>query len=272
MVSNIMDKIKAKKRGQLTLFIIISIVIVGSIIIFFIAYDNFGDERYDPKTNVLRENLLSCFEQAYIESLLIVSYQGGYFEKVSGNPYINLTDNSMIPYYYYDNKDYIPSLDTIGIEIQKSAKESLTFCLSQGLNEGIELSYDEYFLDVKILEEEVMFTLDLDLAIRTENTTSIIRFKKNPIYIQSDLKNMHHIASKIATSLTESEQDWFDITELNDLSKETGLEISVIKFDENYPTFIYTIQTLKPDYYPINFQFASKLIWPNFSYPETSFA
>jgi len=263
---------KMKKRGQLTLFVIISIVVVVAIISYFMFYGDFGEENYDPKVRVVRDNILVCFEDVYAFSLASVAYQGGYYGDLVEGPVINLTQ-SIIPYYYYDGEGYVPSLDVIEGEIEKSAEASLVNCISSEFNEGFEFSYDEYSVDSEILDDEVVFNLDLDLAIIGENTTTIVGFNKKPISINSRIKDMHYIASEIVADLILDDEDWFDVTELGRFSREKELNFTISKYDEDYPSFVYTIYMYKEGEpsFPINYRFANKLSWPEFNFPEAGF-
>jgi len=256
-----------KMRGQVTLFVVIAIVVIV-VIVSLLIFKESEDAHYDSKIDVIRDNHLSCFEEAYIEALLFVSYQGGYFDKPKEIPSVELT-NSFIPYYYYDGELYSPSLESIQEEIKQSAKSSILNCLTSGSEDGRDYFYSDYSLDVKILENFVVFTLDLDMSVVMMNKTHIIDFVDKPITINSRLKDMHFVASQIARGYGSAGGDWFDITEMSELSAETGLNISVVESDVDYPSFIYTIYTLDGNSYPINYQFANKLTWPDFHFPES---
>lgn len=255
-----------KKRGQTTVFVIVAIVVVLIVVFLSIRYSDFGN-NYDQKTKVFLESFSSCLEGAYGISLTGVAFKGGYFSyPPEDKPYINLS-YTIIPYYAYEGENHTPSLDEIKKELIKSAEQNTeSFCLSQEY-EGIDFSYNDYSVDLEILDNEVKFILDLDMSVvSTANITSLIEFKKKPIVIESRFKDMHYFASEVSKNVISSE-GWFDITELSELSRETGLNITVAEEYDDYPAYVYTIYTLDGSH-PINYQFANKFVQTNFYFPE----
>ena len=77
-------------------------------------------------------------------------------------------------------------------------------------------------------------------------------------------------AESVDVQISEDE-DWFDVTELSRFSREMGLNFTVSKYDEDYPSFVYTIYTEEEGIFPIYYRFANKLSWPDFYFPESGF-
>ena len=66
------------KKGQLTLFIVIAVVVIILIFLYFYFQGFSGQNQYDEKVAVLRDDVLDCFESNYETSLNFIGVQGGY--------------------------------------------------------------------------------------------------------------------------------------------------------------------------------------------------
>ncbi len=257
---------KVGKKAQLALFVILSIILI-LIILFLLMPHKDSNSKYDSKTKVFMENFLSCLEGAYEISLESIAYRGGYFDYPDNRPYIDL-NYTFIPYYAYEEENYVPSLDEIKNEIVKSAESDIEmYCLSQEFEE-VEFSYEDYSLDVEILDNKLIFNLDLDVTVKTGDFTSLVEFKKFPVDINSKLRDMHYVASEISKNDIMN-KGWFDVTKLSDISKDTELKIDADEEYDEYPSFVYVIYTEEDNLFPISYQFANKFISSDFSFPES---
>jgi len=261
-----METLKQKK-AQVTIFVIVAIVVVLAIVLFSI-YNNFNNSnKYDQKTNVFIESFHSCLEEAYKISLESIAYRGGYFEHPIEAPYINLS-YTIIPYYAYENENHVPSLEKIEKEIIKSAElDSEIYCLSQEF-EGVEFSYSDHSVDVEILDKKVIFKLDADLTIESNERVFSVDFKNIPVIVNSRLKDMHYVSSEISENVLNT-GGWFDITKLSELKRETGLNITVKEEYDDYPAYIYLINTDEEGYSPVIYRFANKFDSPDFTFPDS---
>lgn len=253
-----------KRKGQLTLFIIIAIVIFIITLIYFYLQVNYPPEKtYDPKVEVLKENLQDCFKETYSTSLNIIGYQGGYLNVPDPKVEVPLYYFSFnIPYYYYEGNLYTPTIEKIEAQTEEIILPGVKSCLEQyktsitNKSNINDLSYDNFNIDVKIKEEEVIFTNNLKLTVHYDNKSVIVDFEKTPITIPSDIYDMHEIASFIANYL-EKNNEWIPFDNIVELSREHNLYIDLANSEDGYYNSV-TIKTPREGYYPEVFQFNNK--------------
>lgn len=237
-----------KKRGQLTLFVIIGVVIVAAILGYFLI----NQEASEPPINnekviVLRENTLDCFNNIYVNALVTIGFQGGYNEVTDGiyNGFVS------IPYYYKQGNLNVPSREIIENELADYINVATPFCIGYedvvassetlGLNitsldlvkgnfSGYETSYKENKANVKIVNGEVIFTNDIDLTVKDgEGNAYIIKFEDYSKRIKSDIYSMHEIASYIATSLKEDDESTC-LSCLQEMAEENDLTVDIMGY------------------------------------------
>ncbi len=237
------------KRSQITAFIIIALLIVISLASFFVIKNIQKDSSKDPFQNQadsIVESTLDCFNQVYLNSLMVAGFQGGY---------TNVTDGlyngfAVIPYYYKEGKSNIPTLNKIETEIENYVDSVLPQCLNYnqaivdseelGLNlttldlmegnyQGYNVHYKEYNTKVKIANSRVTFTTDLDLIIESEDNRYTFAFKEHPLNFASDLSNMHEIASYITNSLAQNSES-ICLTCVEDLAVEKNLNVEIMNY------------------------------------------
>lgn len=258
-----------KKRGQLTLFVIIGIVIIIAIAgFYFISQKPLNASPDNEKVITLRENTLDCLSSFYQNSLLLVGFQGGYS---------NVTDGiyngfAFIPYYYKQGTLDVPSIKTIENEIANYIDTIIPFCLdsnqiainsanlSQNTTENslsnYKASYKQHKTIVEIRNGEVTFTSDIDLKIEDgEGNSYIIKLKDYPEKIESDIFSMHEIANYIATSLQEDDEKMC-LTCIYDMADENDFTIDIMGYLNPNDELIVISNNITSS--PIVFQFLNK--------------
>jgi len=184
---------KRDKRGQLTIFIIIAIVIVAIVFGYLFLSGTLSVTSIPPNIQPAYSSFLTCLEEDTNTGISVLESQGGYillpdFEPGSTHmPFssqLNFLGNP-IPYWYYVS----------GNNIQKSQvptkgdmeKQLGAFIESRVRDCNLRSYYDEGFLismsnepkaDVNIKDNEVEVNLDLTLTIEKENDTALIKNHK----------------------------------------------------------------------------------------------
>jgi len=250
-----------KKRGQLTMFIIIGIVIVAVIGGFFALRAAIGEPKYEPQVNALKDNLLECFKTNYEYSIEKSAFQGGYyFEPNEDLPVYSLEDDFFIPYYYYKGKDLLPRLNYMEAQIADGARTSIDDCIEyyRKENPSFDLSYDSYSVDVVSYENEVKFVANVDLTVKSENQTAVIDFSRYDVFIDSDLQKMYEVAEIVVQQALATPEEWIGLSELLAAVQERDLEIEIIDIDEENDSYLFTIKSRKGDRYPSRLVFLAK--------------
>lgn len=166
------------KRGQVTIFIILGIVIVvATALIFFLT----GETKPKPdKINLENPTayIQSCAKEAIEPSLELVLEHGGVISPSLGIRYMNVTHN----YLCYNSGDYNPCVVQIPMLRERTeselTKDSLPRIKECFVNLKKELEKKHYTIDegslnykVKIVPNEVLLEIKKDLSITKEDKT-----------------------------------------------------------------------------------------------------
>ena len=128
------------KRGQVTIFIIVAIVIVGGIIAYFALRDDRGVSLPEDMRPVY-DYYISCLEATAEEGISLLGEQGGYIEVPdfeAGSPYIPFSSQlsffgQAVPYWMYVSgnnvlKEQIPTRNEMERELEKYVSDRVVEC------------------------------------------------------------------------------------------------------------------------------------------------
>jgi hypothetical protein len=155
------------KRGQLTIFIIIAILVVAGVSLFFVFRGDVnekssGDLDADEVFNYVRE----CMESVAEESIYDIGKGGGY-------------SNGLENYYLVNGENNFPSKEQVQDEISKSFNENLYPCI-EGLSNFTEYKIENWTIETKvqIREDKVKFNIEYPLTVlQGESYARITKFR-----------------------------------------------------------------------------------------------
>jgi len=252
-----------KKRGQVTIFIILAIVIVvlGVLIYMFLPQikTNLGFEAQSPSAI-----MQSCLQDAIMDNVQSLSLQGGY---VNPTHYFLHQDNK-IQYLCYTNEYYKlcvmqePLLiNHIENEIKTSTQEQVNSCF-----EGMVKSYEKAGYDValrgegtevELLPKRIVMSFGHTLSLkRGEKVISYGREESSQISVVLN-NNLYELAS-IANSILEFEATYGDAETTTYMDYYHDLKVEKKKQSDGTTIYILTDRNTGEQ-----FQFASRSIaWP----------
>ena len=116
-----------QKRSQITIFIIISILIVAVVVLFFSLRGNLQKEKpISPEIAPIKNFVQECLDNSLEEVVFKVGENGGYYFPSKTRATIPVLE---VPYYIKNNQNLMPSKEQIQDEISKSVARELIFCL-----------------------------------------------------------------------------------------------------------------------------------------------
>ncbi len=197
------------KRGQVTIFIIVAIVIVAAVAVYFLVGSSLKISKLSPTFEPIYNNFLNCIEEDTLVGIDIIESQAGYIylpEFESGSSYmpfgsqLNFLGNP-IPYWYYVSgnniqKEQIPSKSQIEEQIEKFLESKADTCLYDAYYlQGFEIKLGEPTFDIKVEETNVKIKLDRDLSISFGEETALI--KNHELTVNSNLGKLYESAKKV---------------------------------------------------------------------------
>ena len=197
------------KRGQVTIFIIIAIVIVGATVGYFVFKDSIKISGIPANIEPVYTSFLSCLEEDISVGIDVIESQAGYitlpdFEPGSSYmPFSNQLDflGNPIPYWYYVSgnnieKEQVPSISKIEEQLEEFIEDEINTCRFDGYyDEGFEITKETPYAKISINDNDVEVNLNMNLNIERANDTALI--KNHKIIVKSKLGKLYNSARKI---------------------------------------------------------------------------
>lgn len=198
------------KRGQLTVFIILGIVIAVGIVLFFSLKDRIIGSSVPPEFKVAYDMYMDCIDAETYKSALLLGQSGGYLKNPDfspGNVYFPFSSelNFMgfgIPYWYYISgnglvKEQVPSKSKIENELDNFLVNQINSCDFSILEEqGFEfIRGDVKEVQTKVNSNIIDVRVFQDVIIIKDNSTwfSGVHVKQ----VQSNMGKLYELATKI---------------------------------------------------------------------------
>jgi len=241
-----------KKRGQLTIFIILAIIIVSSILTYFFIMNKTGqtysnqflsDKPLSAKTETVRENIYDCINSIAREAIIMISFQGGHHTRPE--KYFD-SEGRFFSYYYYQGELLMPTQIEIEQSISDYMNENLLECISQKeMPQTISLTTPNTKTQIK--EKYITFTIDTTLTITENESTKLVNIKEKTFSQNSLLKGMIEIAEYL-TEYHKEDPKYYCVNCLGLMAYERDLNVEILPFIENntYQIVIHENQTLSP--------------------------
>ncbi|OYT36301.1 hypothetical protein B6U91_01540, partial [Candidatus Pacearchaeota archaeon ex4484_71] len=176
------------KRGQVTIFIVIALVLVAIVGGYFILKNRSGKEKISPLADPVEKTILSCLEEDLSEGVSVLEANGGsmYYDSFSpGSRYMPFSSHldfvgEEIPYWYYisgNNLEVqnVPSKSDMEEDLERFVKESIKDCnLNDYYDEGYQISERVSDAKVKISGRSVEVDLKMDLVVEKEGEIATV--------------------------------------------------------------------------------------------------
>jgi hypothetical protein len=252
-----------KKRGQVTIFIILGIVLISTIGIF-LYFSEFnlrsligmGTESVPSEVLPIHQFVSDCVKTTGENTLYLIGQQGGYsfFDSY-------ILANSLeigIPYYFDGENTILPGKGTIEEQIGRYMDLNMFFCTTGFIDfPDFEVAQNGINTEVIILENIVNIEVNYPLNIKKGDTIYQLSEFKETFNIR--LGTIYKTAEEI-TSFQEQNPPEICLSCIIDLGIENDLNINIEDYGED--TVIFTIA----DQNSILFEDAYKFVFAN-KYP-----
>ncbi len=197
------------KRGQLTIFIIVAILIVASVAGYFVFREQLSQEQIPSNFDPVRTAFLSCLEEETEVGISVLSSQGGYIEQPefeSGSSHMPFSSHldflgNPIPYWYYVSgnnieRENVPSEEDMEEDLESYIEDNIRNCdLSSYSEQGYEIAMDFPIGDVNIKNDEVVVDLDMELSMNYLENSAVV--SDHRVSIASNLGSLYDSAKEI---------------------------------------------------------------------------
>jgi len=197
------------KKGQMTIFIIVAIVIVAAILVYFCAFRNAGTKELSAELKPAYDSYLSCIQEQTRNAVDLAGSQSGHITLPgysAGSDYAPTSSQLdflgfPVPYWYYVSgngviKEQIPTKSEMQKEIAEYVQDRLQYCNFDSFREqGFSVVNDVKSVKVEIQENKIVTKVNSDFAVSKETDTGVV--DSHEISINSKLGKFYDIALEI---------------------------------------------------------------------------
>jgi len=198
-----------RKRGQITLFIFIAVLLVASVGLYFMLRGKLILASVPPELKPPYQYFLSCIENEAIEGAKLMGVQAGYLylpDFEPGTAYMPFSSQLefmgfSVPYWYYVSgnglvKEQVPTLDSMEEQLARYIAEQAEKCdFSIFEEEGYAIEKGKGKARVKIGNTKISVVLDMPLTITRGDTS--VRINDHKISVKSKLGKFYQLAKRI---------------------------------------------------------------------------
>jgi len=250
------------KRGQVTVFILIGILIIGIMVGagYFINskakeksdLEFFSQTEIKLQTDNIQSNIFECTNQVTQAALNTIGLQGGYYNQPENT--LNF-ENNFLPYYYNQGKITMPSKEEINNQLSDFLNKNLKSCLDDLNFPNFELIYKIPKTKTFIKEQEVLFEIDLPISIKHQDKILKLELNDYPVSQPSALSNILEVATFITNS-HKTDSKTYCITCVAELAKQKQVYIQTTNLNDN--SVLVIIGENKTSEQPYLFNFLNK--------------
>jgi len=198
------------KKGQVTVFIILAIIIVAGIAVYFLVRGNVFGQTMPKEIEPVYNYYLSCIQDETQMGAMILGQTAGYIERPSFSPgsdfmpfssQLNFLGNG-IPYWYYVTgngilKEQVSTKDNMQEQLNDFLAERVSECdFSKFESQGFRVELGNVnSITTTILDNKITVKVNQEIAINFENSTW--RGTTHSKEVSSNLGKLYNLARKI---------------------------------------------------------------------------
>ncbi|MBN1156733.1 hypothetical protein JXA85_03895 [Candidatus Woesearchaeota archaeon] len=230
-----------KKRGQVSVFAIIGIVIVVGAILVIIVNEKtsiFKPSIKRPEIVSIKNYAESCMKKSLEEGLNLMMMQGGYVNPEESLPDTRFDAESYIehgykvPLWYYKYRPRMPSKRDMEIQLEDKIRNEFDSCTNNftAFKETFDISFEEEKkISVSINKEDAASKLQMPLLITDKQNNKEVKLSEFMAKAPSSLGKLYSLASQIIE--TEEKEQFLEtltdeIIAASDQYPYEGMEIS----------------------------------------------
>lgn len=253
-----------KKRGQISVFILLAIVIIIFVIAVSITfYSSKKDVAYFESSSVkvrldaVHSSIFNCEEVSAQNALDTIGIQGGYYHKPKEGRIESLEEGAFIPYYYHEGRFFIPTKEAMEKELATAYTDYLNDCIVTHSDSEFSIKTSSPHTAVYIRENSVVFTTETNVRIEREGHTTYLELEQYPLEIPSALYDMYDLAYYITESHRQ-DAAMYCIDCVADRAEEKNLYVDMIPVNDLTSLLIISENYTRSE--PYSFMFLNKYL------------
>ncbi|MDA3837186.1 MAG: hypothetical protein PF542_06215 [Nanoarchaeota archaeon] len=197
------------KRGQVTVFVIIGIIIVVGAIFYFTLRPGVGEQSVPASIEPIKTSFLNCLEEEMVVGISIMETKGGFLEEpafVPGSRYQPFSSKLTfagveVPYWFYMKGSnlpatQIPTLDSMEGQLERYIETAVKNCNFKSFrDEGYSIGLGKPSAIVSIDDDFVDVEMDYDISVEKDLDASIL--SSHSMRIKSSLGFLYNSAVEV---------------------------------------------------------------------------
>jgi hypothetical protein len=217
------------KRGQLTIFIILAILIVAGVALFFVFRDDLGNKSSgEVNSDPLQIYVQECIDDLIITGIQLIGIQGGYYYMPEE---FLLTEYADIA-YGYNNRKVLISKSELEKQINYYIEDVVYTCVNNEVILSSLVDVGQPKATTSLQGEKILVKLNFPITLEKGDSKSVIRNFKSEINI--NLEDFLSVSNDIINEASTND-GYLDLSYLTDL----GYTVTIIPYREN---FIYSLE------------------------------
>lgn len=162
-----------RRKGQVTLFVIIAIVIVVAVALIYVfrgEAEGTDSQDISPLSSSVNSFVISCIEESIGPAVYLVGQGGGY-----AYPPYNLSDIDGFTYYFLNNNVYLPGLKNIEDNLERTVEGDVLVCVDSFKDfPDLDISSRRINVDAEILEDSIIFSISYPIRIEKGSESAVL--------------------------------------------------------------------------------------------------
>lgn len=201
------------KRAQISIFIIISVILVGSTIFLYSQYSNskekeleYGSDEAENERFLVKKNIDYCIQQISDEAIYVIGFSGGNY-----NSNITMMDlDYPITYFVYEHKVVKPDQKHIENQISFYIEDNLENCTKKLSNNEYTFEFGEIKTTTQSNFENIVINVNMQTNVFKNNSEDKLTFKSYTYISQVPLGNILEFSEKIVDSELNNNYDYLE--------------------------------------------------------------
>ena len=235
------------KKSQVSIFVIIGLILVIILGIVLVKVNYEPDVTRENKNfEEIEKHVTKCIEESALEAIQTLGRQGS----LDPQAYTQ-SDDSVISFYYFKGRGYIPDQETIETQISNFVTDKLYLCINEFSDKEYVIDAEDVVVETKINKNSVDVTLDTPIKVyhHGQKDEHIIPTVK----INANLKKIYETSKEIISD-TINDPDWIQFDKLY----ENDLDIKIVKVNSSTIVYVITDNKIGLDKKPYTYRFAVK--------------
>lgn len=221
---------RMRKRGQVTIFIIIAVLLVGMGVAFFVFKDKINIGKPSVEISPIQTAIQSCLETTAEDGINYIALRGGYYKIPTQLSFSYLAEETA--YYYINSEKTIPSNVRIGNELGNYIENYMSDCINFSSFEEQEFEINKGNLSISTVIGEGKINVKATYPLTITKGESTFKLSEFKVEINSNIERLCDASEEIVDSYKEN-PGFVCLNCLDDISNGYDIEAKATPLTDN---------------------------------------